>query len=360
VTSAKQEILFSKTDDGVRIAYAASGEGPPLVKTATWFSHAQSDWLSPVWRHWHAEFARNHKYYRYDRRGCGLSDWDVEQSFDGFYADIESVIAAAGLNRFVLVGFGFGGAVATAYAARNPDKVSQLVLYGSFARGRRRRNPSARQLDEIAMNLKLAELGWGADDPSFLQFFTAQFMPDATADQMRAFAELQRVSTSPEFAVRHLNAVFDIDVTAVAPQVRCPTLVMHTEGDLRIPFEEGRLLASMIPNARFVPLAGRNHALLEQDPAWTQFVTELRAFLPASAPSPHAAFTELTTRESEVLELIAQGLDNAQIAAWLELSEKTVRNHITGIFAKLEIATRAQAIVRAREAGYAQRSLSSR
>jgi pimeloyl-ACP methyl ester carboxylesterase/DNA-binding CsgD family transcriptional regulator len=357
--TARQQILFATTADRVRIAYATAGEGMPLVKAANWFSHVQFDWQSSVWQHWHSELARYHSYYRYDRRGCGLSDWDVEQSFEGFYADIEAVIQALGLERFVLLGMAHGGAVAAAYAARHPEKVSHLVLYGAHARGRRKRNPTPRQLDEIEMNLKLAEIGWGADDPSFQQFFTTQFMPDATTEQMRAFTELQRVSTLPQFAVRHLRAVFDIDVTGLAPKIRCPTLVLHAQGDLRVPFEEGRLFASMIPGARFVPIGGRNHFLLEQDAAWTQFVAELRAFLPAAAHSPQALFTDLTARESQVLELVSQGLDNAQIAAWLELSEKTVRNHITAIFSKLEVVTRAQAIVRAREAGYPQHLLKS-
>ena len=355
---ARQQIQFSTTADGVRVAYATTGAGPPLVKAANWFSHVQFDWESPVWRHWHAELSRHHTYYRYDRRGCGLSDWDVEQSFEAFYADIESVVDAAGLDRFVLFGSGHGGAVAAAYAARHPEKVSHLVLYGALGLGRARRDPSPRQRDVIEMNLKLAELGWGGDDPAFHQFFTAQFMPDATTEQMRWFTELQRASTSPQFAVRHLRAVFDIDVTALAPEVRCPTLVLHAQGDLRIPFDEGRRLATLIPGARFVPLAGRNHLLLEHEPAWRQFVSELRSFLPTPTHAPPAGFTDLTTRESQVLELVAQGLDNTQIAAWLELSEKTVRNHITGIFAKLEVGTRAQAIVRAREAGYPQDKLS--
>lgn len=353
----KQQIRFCKTSDGVRIAYAIAGEGAPLVKATNWFSHVEFDWESPVWRHWHSEFARHRTYYRYDRRGCGLSDWDVEQSLEGYHADLEAVVEASGLHRFVLFGMGHGGAVATAFAARHPEKVSHLVLYGSLARGRRKRNPTPRQASDIETQLKLAELGWGADDPAFRQFFTTQFMPETSSEQMRWFTEMQRISTAPEFAVRHLHAVFDMDVTALAPQVRCPTLVLHAYEDLRIPFEEGRLLVSLIPGARFVPLPGRNHFLQESDPAWSQFVAELRAFLPAPAQAEPAGFSELTARECEVLELVTHGLDNAQIAAWLELSEKTVRNHITGIFSKLEVATRTQAVVRARDAGYPRRSL---
>lgn len=353
----KQQIRFCTTADGVRIAYATAGEGPPLVKASNWFTHLEFDWSGPVWRHWHSELARHHTYYRYDRRGCGLSDWAVEQSFEGFHADLEAVVDRAGLDRFVLYGASHGAAVAVAYAVRHPEKVTHLVLYGPLTRGRRRRPLTPRLEAEIDMNLKLAELGWGGKDPAFHHFFTAQFIPDATTEQMRWLVELQRVSTSPEFAVRHLNAVFDIDVTGLASGVRCPTLVLHADDDLRVPFEEGRLLASLIPGARFVSLHGRNHFLLENEPAWGRFVSELRAFLPVPAPADPIGFSDLTARECEVLELVTHGLDNAQIAAWLTLSEKTVRNHITGIFSKLAVDSRAQAIVRARDAGYPRRSL---
>lgn len=357
---AKQEIRFCTSADGVRIAYATAGAGPPLVKAASWFSHIELDWRMPVWHHWHTELARHHTYYRYDRRGCGLSDWDVPQSFEGYCADLHAVVCASQLQRFVLFGMGHGSAVAVAYAARYPDKVSHLVLYGSMGRGRYKRGPSPVQLGEIELNLKLAEVGWGSDDPAFRQFFTSQFMPEATAEQMRSFTELQRVSTSPEFAVRHLRAVFEIDASTFAPAVRCPTLVLHARGDLRIPFEEGRRLASLIPGARFVPLESRNHFLHESEPAWQQFVAELSAFQPRERAPMARGFVELTPREADVLELLSHGLDNAQIAAWLTLSEKTVRNHITGVFAKLEVTTRAQAIVRARDAGYPRQALNAR
>jgi pimeloyl-ACP methyl ester carboxylesterase/DNA-binding CsgD family transcriptional regulator len=360
MSSGKQQIRFCKTADGVRIAYAIAGDGPPLVKAANWFSHIEFDWESPVWKQWHSEFARHHTYYRYDRRGCGLSDWDAEQSFEGYHADLEAVVESAGLDRFVLFGMGHGGSVATAFAARHPEKVSHLVLYGSIARGLNRRNPTPQRATQIEMQLRLAELGWDAHDPAFRQFFTTQFMPEATSEQAQWFTEMQRISTSPEFALRHFHAVFDIEVTALAAKVSCPTLVLHAHDDLRVPFEEGRLLASLIPGARFVPLPGRHHFLQEGRPAWTQFLAELRAFLPAPTDAERAIFPELTARERDVLELISHGLDNAQIGAWLELSEKTVRNHVTGIFAKLGVATRAQAIVRARDAGYPRRSLGNR
>jgi pimeloyl-ACP methyl ester carboxylesterase/DNA-binding CsgD family transcriptional regulator len=355
MAAAKQQIRFCTTRDGVRIAYAQAGDGPPLVRAANWFSHVEFDWTSPVCSHWHAELCRQHTYYRYDRRGCGLSDWDAKQSFDGYLSDLEAVVESAGLRRFPLFGMGHGGSVAVAYAARYPERVTHLLIYGSFARGRLKRNPTPQQDAEIEMQFKLAELGWGREDPAFRQFFTTQFMPDSTMEQARQYSELQRVSTSPEYALEHLHVVFEFDVTQAAANVRCPTLVLHAHGDMRNRFDEGRLLASLIPGARFVPLAGRNHFLQESEPAWGQFVAESRAFLPREGRERmDGALAQLTIREAEVLELIARGLDNAQIAATLERSEKTVRNHITAIFAKLEVESRAQAIVRARDAGYAR------
>lgn len=202
---------------------------------------------------------------------------------------------------------------------------------------------------------ELAGLGWGKENPAFRQFFTTQFIPDGTPEQHRWFNELERVSVSPANAVRFMTIFDQIDVTALAPAVTSPTLVMHPTGDARVPFEEGRLLATLIPGARFVPLESRNHLLLAHEPAWQRWLDEMRAFLPALAAASRKAFPSLTPREIDLVDLIAQGLDNAQIAARLTLSEKTVRNHITSIFAKLEVENRSQAIVLARDAGFGRR-----
>ena len=200
--------------------------------------------------------------------------------------------------------------------------------------------------------LKLIEVGWGREDPTYRTMFSAQFVPGATLEQMNSLSELQRKSAPPENAVQLIRSFFAIDVTQSAPRVQCPTLVIHGRGDRRVPFEEGRDLASRTPGARFVPLETSNHILLSHEPAFGQFFDELRAFLPAAGSD----VSGLTAREGEILERIAQGLDNAQIAAQFELSEKTVRNHITHIFDKLGVQTRAQAIVLARERGLGQRS----
>jgi pimeloyl-ACP methyl ester carboxylesterase/DNA-binding CsgD family transcriptional regulator len=349
----KQQIRFCTAQDGVRIAYATTGSGPPLVKVSNWLSHLEFDWGSPVWRHWLAELSRAHTLVRYDERGCGLSDWDCgELSFEAWVRDLETVVDALGLERFPLLGISQGASLAIAYTVRHPERVSHLIVHGGYARGRVKRSATPEEHKEAETMAELAELGWGRENPAFRQFFTTQFIPGGTAEQHHWFNELERVSVSPSNAARFMRIFNRIDVTDLAPAVACPTLVLHPGGDSRVPFSEGRLLAMLIPGARFVPLDSRNHILLEQEPAWQRWVEEVRAFLPLAAAPAGRAFPDLTPRERELVELIAQGLDNAQIAARLSLSEKTVRNHITSIFIKLEVENRARAIVRAREAGF--------
>jgi pimeloyl-ACP methyl ester carboxylesterase/DNA-binding CsgD family transcriptional regulator len=346
----KQQIRFCRSYDGTRIAFAATGNGPALVRAPHWLTHLEYEWQSPIWRPWLTALSGGRSLVRMDERGCGLSDRGVDTiSFEAFVRDLEAVVDAAGLERFALLGHSQGGAIALEYAARHPERVSQLVLLGTYARGRFKRSPESRT--EAEAQLKLVEFGWGGDDPSYRQFFASQFMPGATLEQLRHMSELQRVSSSASDAVRILRAFYDIDVSAQVPRVSCPTLVLHARGDLRVPFEEGRMLAATIPDARFVALESSNHILLEPEPAFGQLFEELQGFLGNAA-----SFGGLTAREAQILEQIAQGLDNAQIAARLELSEKTVRNHITSIFDKIGVESRAQAIVMARERGLGQRS----
>jgi pimeloyl-ACP methyl ester carboxylesterase/DNA-binding CsgD family transcriptional regulator len=324
------------------------------VKVGTWMTHVELDWESSVWRPWLRELSRDHTFLRYDARGCGLSDREVtELSLEAWVRDLEAVAGAAGFERFPLLGLSQGTAIAIAYAARHPERVSHLILHGAFARGRLRRDPSPQEREDAEAQIKLAELGWGKDDPAYRQFFTTQFIPDSTPEQQRWWNELERATISPVNAARFMRAFNDIDVTELARQVACPTLVTHSKADARIPFEEGRRVAGLIPGARFVPVESRNHVLLEHEPAWAQWLAAVREFLPGIPGG--APFSGLTPREAELVELIAQGLDNAQIAARLELSDKTVRNHITSIFAKLEVDSRSRAIVLAREAGFGRR-----
>ncbi len=345
-----QQIRFCTAPDGVRLAYATLGKGPPLVRAAHWMTHLEFDLESPVWRPWLVELSRHNTLVLYDQRGCGLSDRDVgDISFDAWVGDLDTVVAAAGLARFALLGASQGASVAIAYAAKHPERVTRLVVYGGFARGRLNRG-SPQQAEEAEVQLGLIRLGWGSDDAAFRQFFTTQFMPDGTAAELASFNEIQRLSTSPDIAGRISRVSNGIDVVELARTVRVPTLVMHAREDKRAPFEEGRLIASLIPGARFVPLESRNHKLLASEPAWPRFLAEIRAFLGAE-PATAAAFPELTAREKEVLELLARGLANDEIAARLGISPKTVRNQVSALFDKLAVSSRAQAIVRAREAG---------
>ena len=326
------------------------------MKAANWLNHVEYDWRTPIWRPLFERLTRKRKLVRYDERGCGLSDWNVADfSLDAWVRDLETVVDAAGIERFPLLGISQGGPIAIAYAIRHPERVSRLILYGSFARGYNKRNLSPAHLAEWRILVDLVRVGWGRETPAFRQVFSALFLPDGSPEDLRAFDRLQRESASPENAARMMAAFGDVDVQDVAPLLRIPTLVLHRHGDLRIPFEEGRRLAGLIPDARLVTMEGRNHLLLEGEPAFEQFFTEIDAFLGADEDGlarKAAPFPELTDREAEVLDLVAKGLGNGNIAERLRISDKTVRNHVTNIFWKLGVSTRAEVIVRARDAGF--------
>ena len=349
------QIRFCRSFDDVRIAYACAGRGPAMVEVATWLNHLEYDWKSPVWGPRLAELSRHFALTRYDGRGCGLSDRSVENlTFDACLRDLEAVVDAAGLTRFILLGCCQGSGLAIAYAARHPERVSHLILYGAFARGRLKRYPSLQDIDEAETMLKLVELGWGRDNRAFRQVYTTIFIPDSRPEQFIWFTDLQRMSTSPENAVGLIRGFNAMDVSHLLADIRSPALVLHARNDGRVPFAEGQLVASSIPNAEFVPLDSRNHILLEHQPAWRQFFVEIARFVHGRgvlADGVEVEFMELTAREREVLDLIASGLDNAQIASNLSVAQKTVRNHINSIFSKLGTPNRAQAIVRARAAG---------
>ncbi|ADT99080.1 alpha/beta fold hydrolase [Mycolicibacterium gilvum] len=276
----RQHIAFARAADGVRLAYAESGDGPPLVKAANWMTHLGYDSESPVWRHGVREMSLRYRFIRYDERGCGLSDWDVgDFTFDDWVADLETVVDAVGLDRFHLMGVSQGGAVAVAYAARHPDKVSRLVLCGAYARGRAVRALSDDEKRAAALDLELARVGWGRDDPAFRQVFAAQFLPDGTRADWAAFDQLQRRTTSPENAVHFLEEFARIDVRDLCARVQCPTLVLHSRDDHPVPMRYGEELASLIPDARLVALSSNNHLLTATEPAWQVFCAEVAAFL---------------------------------------------------------------------------------
>jgi pimeloyl-ACP methyl ester carboxylesterase/DNA-binding CsgD family transcriptional regulator len=358
----EQQIRFCTSRDGTRIAYATCGAGPPLVWVGHWIGHLEFDWDHPVWRPWLSLLTRRHHLVRYDWRGCGLSDREnIEFSLEKHLEDLEAVVDAAGLTTFVLLGMSSEGAAATAYAVRHPEKVSHLVLYGAQVQGRLTRSTTPEQVAEVETRLKVIELGWPNENPAYGQFFTSLHIPDASHDQLRAFDELVRLATSPGNAIALLRAFHRYDLGTMAPEVRCSTLVLHPRQSSLIPFEEGRKVAALIPGARFVPLESRNHILLGDEPAWAQMAEALDEFLPELAVEATDGRIELvnslTARERDILEVVAQGIGNGGIASRLNISEKTVRNHISTIFSKLEVNSRAQAIVLARDAGFGRRTM---
>ena len=281
----KQQVQYCNAADGVRLAFAKVGSGPPLMRTGHWLSHLEYDWELPIFRHGLLALAKSFTLVRYDARGNGLSDWDVgEISLDAWVSDLETVVDAAGLARFPLLGLSQGCAVSVAYAVKHPDRVSHLILYGGFAAGLNKiANVQAAVRERWAAMKTLVKLGWGSDNPTFRQMFTSQLMPTATREQMDAFNETQRLSASPDCALRYLETVSDFDVRHLLPQVRAPTLVMHVRDDLAVRIASGREIAAGIPNARFVALPGKNHVLLEQDPGLTQYLNELKSFVSASS-----------------------------------------------------------------------------
>jgi len=277
-----QEIRFCRTRDGARIAYATVGEGPTLVKAANWMTHLEFERVSPTWRHWIEGLARGRSLLRYDERGCGLSDWNVDRwDFDVWVDDLTAVVDSAGADRFTLLGISQGAAVAVAFAVRHPARVRRLVLYGSYARGRLARADSETLRGQAAIDVELARVGWGSDDPSFRQVFTSQFLPDGTRADWDEFNELQRRTTSADNAVRFLETFATIDVTDDAPRVRCPTLVLHARDDHRVPWSAAREMATLIPHSRLVTLPSRNHILTATEPSWPLFLSELDRFVAA-------------------------------------------------------------------------------
>ena len=286
---ASHQVQFCRTSDGVRIAYARVGDGPPLVWAAHWLSHLSFSWESPIWQHWTEEFAKDHSFVHYDERGNGLSDWDNPKfSVDAFVRDLEAVVDALGFDRFALIGSSKGGATAMAYAARHPERVSHLVLCGAFAQGWRVWGNGA-EIERREAIITLTRQGWAQDNPAFRQILTSLLLPDATREEMDSFNNLQRISASAENAARLLQSSGEINVLDLLPSIAAPTLVLHCRDDAAMPLEQGRLIASRIPGARFVPLESRNHILLPRDPAWAAFLSEVRRFLREGAPTTSGA-----------------------------------------------------------------------
>ena len=276
----EHRISFTTSSDGTRIAFGIAGDGPPLVKVGNYMGHVENDWDTPVWAHWLEEFTRSHTLIYYDERGSGLSDWNAEDvSFEAWVRDLEAVVDATELQRFPLFAMSQAGAVAVAYAALHPDKVTRLIVHGAYARGWLKRDLTEEQIEEEKLMISLMQVGWGRENPAFRQVFAMQLFPDASAEHIRALEEQMRLSVSPKNAVRLESEMHRIDVRDLAQQITVPTLVLHSREDQAVPFEEGRLLASLIPKAQFVALESKNHVLTEHEAAWPKFVAALRGFL---------------------------------------------------------------------------------
>ena len=309
-----QQVRYCTAGDGTRLAFSVTGEGPPVVKTANWLNHIEHDWDSPLWRHWIREFTRGRSLIRYDERGNGLSDWDTpELSFDAFVEDLESVVDELKLESFDLIAISQGAAVAIAYAIRHPERVRRLVICNGYAAGWAARGRPEEVARREAM-ITLTEIGWGSDNPAYRQLFTNHYIPGASPKQMGWFNDMQRLSASPENAVRLQRTLAAIDVRELLPQVRTPTLIFHSREDQAVPFSQGQELAAGIPGAAFVPLESNNHILLEAEPAWRMFADSTREFLDGGGlPAPAVHGSAQHSRAAETIDFCS-GVDGTRIA----------------------------------------------
>jgi pimeloyl-ACP methyl ester carboxylesterase/DNA-binding CsgD family transcriptional regulator len=340
-----QEIRFCRGGDGARLAYAKHGAGPPLVVVSCWLGHLQYDWQSPVWRHFLEGLGEISTTYRYDERGFGLSDWAVEDfSLEARVGDLEAVVGAAGLDRFALLGMSGGGPVAISYAARHPERVTRLILYGAATAGNLPR--TAEDQAESDAYKALIQVGWARPDSRFRRVFTSMFIPDATEEQMRWLDDLQRMSTSTENAVASREGRMRADVRHLLPSIEAPTLSLQARGDRMVGFESALEACSSIRTARLVPLDSANHILLADEPAWAVFLREVEAFMAPDAARSAAGDTatgiaSLTSREREIVRLAASGLTNAAIAEQLTVSPRTVERHLSNAYLKLNLSGKA-------------------
>lgn len=348
----REDTRFFESFDGTRIAYSADGDGPPVVLLPSWLTHLDFQRRSVAWGPILTALKERYRLIRYDPRGCGLSDRaPPDLTLASWVRDLDALVTHLGLQKFSLIGVCQGGPVAIEYAARTPGRVSHLLLLGTYARGRDKRGDIPLEQDRARVMLEMIRLGWGSEDHAFTTAFAKQFQPDGEEGHLRSWCELQRHAATPDQAIALTRTMFDIDIRTALTILSCRTLVVHANRDAVVPVEEGRLLAGMIPKARYLELDSANHFLREDEPAWRDFIDAMHDFLPASQQND-SVWQQLTDRERELLEPLASGLDNHQIAVALDISEKTVRNHVSNIFATLGMSNRSQLIVAARKAGY--------
>ena len=278
---ATQHVHFCTTTDGLRLAYASSGTGPPLVKASNWLTHLDYDWDSPVWRHWWQALSRRHTLVRDDERGCGLSDWDVDSdsySLEAWVRDLETVVDTLGLERFPLLGISQGGPIAITYAPRHPERVSHVVVYGTCPRATWAKATDEQRRELTALG-ELIKVSWGTDQPGFQQVYDARFLPDGPIETWRAFDEMQRRSTSPRNAYRLWRAFGALDCAEAARRLDVPTLILHATDDRVWSFDEAEELNAMVPGSRLVALPGSNHILRADEPAFAAFVEAVEQFV---------------------------------------------------------------------------------
>jgi pimeloyl-ACP methyl ester carboxylesterase/DNA-binding CsgD family transcriptional regulator len=347
----RQHIRYVRAGDGVNVAWSELGHGLPLVKAATWLTHLQYDFESPVWSHWLGFLSGHFRFVRYDERGCGMSDWNVPDlaSSEHWVDDLEAVVEAAGIDRpFVLLGVSQGAAAAIRYSVRHPERVSHLVLYGGYALGCNLLDDPPGARDTFRAVREVMRLGWGSNNPTFRQMFTSRFVPDGTRAQLDWFNELCRRTVPPDNACALMDARGDVDVREYLPKLRTPTLVLHASRDMVVPFSQGHYLASRIADAEFIQLDSGNHVLLEHEPAWQVFCRSVLDFTGQPAARADERTDRLTERERTLLALLREGRSNAQIAFELGIAEKTVRNHFSNLYRKLGVRSRVEALVRTR------------
>jgi len=328
----EQRIRFCRSSDGVRIAYATVGQGPPLVRVLCWFTHLETEWEHPLWRTFIDGLSRRLSLVRYDGRGMGLSDRDVSDfSLEAQVRDLEAVVNAVGFDKVALFGFSCGAGPAIAYVARHPDRVSHLIIYGSFPRMSWVLDTErGRQVFEATSTL--VRQGWGSDLPTYRQLFTSRFMPDADTESIQAFNEMQRVSASGDNVAAFLTALQDVDVTPLLPRVALPTLIIHRRDDAVCPFESGRELATSIPGARFLPLEGRNHFPLPSEPvretifkAIEEFLGEGEEVAAVAEPPAAGAFRTILFTDVEGSTALTQRLGDAKAREVLRAHERITR-----------------------------------
>lgn len=357
----KQDIRFCTTADGVRLATASTGSGPPLIRVGTWLSHLECDLREPD--SWAAikEFSRDHTYVRYDPRGCGLSDRRIPPlQFDDMVADLAAVVEAYGQGRpLPLYGMSCGAPISIAYAARHPERVSRLILLNGYGRAYfSAKEPPAELLEEASLLLKSAELGWGNEKSVFRQVFITQLLGNSASEMRRSIDERMSLSMNTDVALQYMRRNYEMDVKAECATLQCPALVLHARGDQMVVFEMGRKLAGWIPGARFVPLDSDSHVLFSREPAAKEFFTQARAFLGVNK-RPGAQTASLSQRQQEILVYVARGQTDKQIARELGLSPRTVEMHVAGALKALNCATRAEAVHRAASEGLLAAAIST-